>query len=464
VNGWSVTAITAGVWLSAGRADPPADVRALRAGGRPSLVVDADGPDERTDELIEGLFPLLSAHQVPVRLVLSEGAERYVAPAAASGLDLIAAEGTVAIMPAGHAVVRPVRGGSESSPPQWRRFRPSGATEAVGAIAPSPAWERGLATATAAAANHGLAVRRVPAGLALRLTGPRGRDATEALAAWPDPERITIVRDGAGRDAHGQDGMLARGLATLLPLLPLSESDGVRVYWPRAGMGAAAADLGELASSVGADLIAPAGDVSVIGYSALCHGPMGTAPWLRFTSSGEIEVLGSLHPAPAWKRELDSADLDTLLDEGSVEHIAAGLYLPPSPGNPGLTATACSIIPDPAALTVVSGCDAYDRVARQGVESLVQRLPAAARDRLRLLLAGAGAGGPDSFAQLLASAFGCQVVAPVGRWTATPDGRVRALPDAGSGSRVPGQTWAEFWPAAGHGKSPRATFTSEPAG
>jgi hypothetical protein len=179
---------------------------------------------------------------------------------------------------------------------------------------------------------------------------------------------------------------------------------------------------------------------------------MGAAPWLRFTSSGEVEVLGSLHPAPAWERELDNADLETLLDGGGVEHIAAGLCLPPRSGNPGrgLTATARSIVPDPAALTVVGG-DAADPLARQQVESLLGRLPAAARDRLRLLMAGAGADGPASFAQLLASAFGCLIVAPVGRWTATPNGRVRALPDARSGREVPGEAWAEFRPLAWHG-------------
>lgn len=257
--------------------------------------------------------------------------------------------------------------------------------------------------------------------------------------------------------------MLARSLAALLPLLPLSQSDGVLLHWPRAGMGAAAAGLEQLASSVDTDLIAPAGDVSVTGYSALCRGPMGWAPWLRFTSSGKVEAVGSLLPAPAWERALRNADPDAVLHEGRAECIAAGLYLLPSSGNPrrGLTSTARSIIPDPAALTVVVDGDAANGLARQDVGSLLQRLPEAARPRLRLMLAGAGAGGPDSFAQLLASAFRCQIVAPVGRWTATPDGLVRALSEASSGSQVTGEVWAEFCPSTGKAAAP--PFTSEPA-
>jgi hypothetical protein len=446
VAGWSVTAISGGLWLSTAHADAPAEVLALKAEpGRPTLVVDAQGPDERTDQLIAALFPLLSAQQVPVRLVLSAAAQRYLPAAVAAGLDLIAAEGTVVITPYGHAVVRRGPDDSGSSLPQWRGCLPSGGTEVAGVLAPSAAWERGLAEVPDAAGRHGLTVRRVPAGLGVRLAGQQ-RDGAEALAAWPDPERITIVRDAAGRHDKSSEP-IARGLATLLPMLPLSYSDGVRLHWPRAGAGASAHALEELARSAHADLIVPAGDVSVSGFTAVCHGPMGAAPWLRFTSSGQVEVLGSLHPEPAWERQLAEAELDDLLDAGRAEHIAAGLYLPPSSGDPGgaLTATARSIVPDPAMLTVVTSGDVSDHLARQDVESVLQRLPVAAIGGLRLLLARAGTGGPASYAQLLASSFGCVIVAPVGRWTATPDGRAMALP-AGSGTGARGETWALFSP------------------
>jgi hypothetical protein len=119
------------------------------------------------------------------------------------------------------------------------------------------------------ATGQGLDVRRVPVGLALGLDGPHVRDAPEALAAWPDPERITIVRAGTRPRGNVQDGTLAKELAVLLPLLPLSKSDGVRLFWSRAGAGTAAAELGRLAASTDADLIAPAGDLSVTGFSAL---------------------------------------------------------------------------------------------------------------------------------------------------------------------------------------------------
>jgi hypothetical protein len=149
VAGWSVAEVATGLWLSATGRPAPADVAALAPEpGRLGLVVDAPVPDHRTDELIAQLFPLLAAGRPPgrgVRLILAAGADRYAAPARAAGLDLIAAEGAVAITPHGYAVVRsaaPAPGGPAAARlPQWRRWprRRSGSSGSAPARPPPSA-------------------------------------------------------------------------------------------------------------------------------------------------------------------------------------------------------------------------------------------------------------------------------------------------------------------------------------
>jgi hypothetical protein len=449
--GWSVTPVGAGLWLSAAGREAPAEVQALAAEpGRVSLVVDAAGPDPRTDNLLALLVPALSPSAPSLRLVLPAAADRYASMAHSFGVDLIAAEAQVAIMPGGRAVVRPAGPDARGGLPQWRRFLPSGDQQAAGSLAPSAAWERGLDEAWAAAAAQGTTGRRVPAGLALALgqasaaTGPALAD-----AVWPDVDRVTIV---VGDDAPAAEVLAALG--RLLPLLPLSATDGVRLYWPRAAAGQAGGRLQELAAEVGADLIAPAGDVAVSGFGAVAYSQAGAAPWLRYSSQGEVEVLGSLYPEPAWERGLATADLENLPGDVSIEHTASGLCIS-RPGQPdgGLAATARSIVPDPFAVTIVAGGDAGDRQVRQAVESVIDRLPPAATQAVRLLLNGAAAGGPQSFAQFLADSVGAAVTAPAERWTSTPDGRVRPL-SPGEITTAGGQPWPQFRPRPPAARAP----------
>src|SRR5580692_5038459 len=90
IAGWSVTPINAGLWLSPARGEVPENVLALESDpGRLSLVVNAAGPDQRTDEVIGHLFSLLASRRPAVRIVLSAAADRYAAAAAPHGLDLI---------------------------------------------------------------------------------------------------------------------------------------------------------------------------------------------------------------------------------------------------------------------------------------------------------------------------------------------------------------------------------------
>jgi hypothetical protein len=448
IAGWSLTRIGAGVWASATGRDAPAEVLTLAAEpGTVALVIDAPGPDQRTDALITGLLPLLAAQCGSVRLVLTAGAPRYVGLSAAHRLELLVAEAAVVLTPHGYAVVRSERPGW---PPQWRRCMPGGDQQPAGVLAPSPAWEQRLVPGPPTLPGQGLAVRRVPAGLLLSELGGEDPATLTAASVWPDPDRVTIVISGAaGR------GTVLDGLAELLPLLPLDATDGVRLYWPRAASGAAAPALGELAARCGSDLIAPAADVSFSGYGGVCHGPMGAAPWLRFTRRGEVQALGSLYPEPGWEGALAAADFSGL----GVEQVAAGLCVGrPGQATRGLSATARSIMPTPSAPTIVVAGDVGNSEVRQDVERALGRIPAGALPRLRILLTSAGAGGPAAYAQFLADTFGFVVTAPVGRWTASPDGFVRALPAAGpAGPGQPADPWLYF--------SPRARPPStEPAG
>jgi hypothetical protein len=449
IAGWSVTPVSAGLWLSAAGREAPAAVRALAAEpDRASLVVDAAGPDQRTDQLLAQLLPALSPSTPRLRLVLPAAADRYASAARSFGVDLIAAEAQVALTPGGQAVVRAAGPDDRGALPQWRRFLPSGDQQAAGSLAPSAAWERGLDEVQATAAAQGVTGRRVPAGLAV---GPASVPAgpAAAYAVWPDADRVTIV---IGDDAPAAEVLAA--LSRLLPLLPLSATDGVRLYWPRGAVGPAGARLQELAAQVGADLIAPAGDIAISGFGGVAHGQAGAVPWLRYGSQGEVQVLGSLYPEPAWERGLATADLDSLPGDVSIEHTASGLCVGRL-GQPddALTTTARSIVPDPFSVTIVAGGDARDPQVRRAVQSVLDRLPPAAVEAVRLLLNGAAAGGPQSFAQSVADSVGAAVTAPPERWTATPDGRVRLLPPPGI-TAAGGLPWPQFRPRPPAARAP----------
>ena len=88
--------------------------------------------------------------------------------------------------------------GRRRRPAAWWRFRPEGKTVPAGLLSPSPAWDRELAAGVPERVAHGVAVHRVPAGLALHLPGASADQIAVARAVWPDPERMTIVAGGTG--------------------------------------------------------------------------------------------------------------------------------------------------------------------------------------------------------------------------------------------------------------------------
>jgi len=456
-SGWQAKEIPAGMWLSRRTGHVPRAVLALTPEqDRVTLVVDADGPGQDTDQVLGEVFARLSsARRSSVRLVLPSGARRY-GPAAsrAYGFDIMAVRGPLIITPHGYVLAADPGRLERQEEQQWWRFLPSGDAIPAGILAPSPAWERELSGIPDRVAAR-VAVYRVQAGLALHPPGESDEMIAAARSVWPDPERVTIVAGGTGV----QHDLLHDALAGLLPLLAEGAVPGVRLWWPRAGADAASAALHELARRAGIELIAPSADVSVMaGCCGLCHGAGGVAPWIRFTGSPPGQPMGPLYPVPSWQRALGQADLSGLAPGLIAEQVAAGLavYRKESDdrGQPqrGLAATARSIIPDPAQASIIAAGDADSPAARQDLEAVLQRLPGEATPSLRIVLSGAGAGGRQSYAQSLADAMGSRISAPTAAWTATPDGRLRAVPD---GQRA-GAGWQHFSPSGQARRYPAA--------
>jgi hypothetical protein len=447
IGDWRLRQIPSGVWLSSRARQVPMAVLALTGEpDRVTVVVDAESPGEHTDQVLGELFSgLTRSGLTSVRLVLPRGADRYgLAASRAYGLDVMAADGPVTVTPHGYALARSHGTDELGDLPQWWRFLPGGEAIPAGLLAPSPAWERELAWIPGRV-DPGVAVARVPAGLALCLPDASAGQIAAAHAVWPDPERITIVADGTGT----QGDVLHDAVAAVLVLLPGAVADGVRLWWPHAGADPASPALHELARICGVDLIAPSADVSVAdGSCGLCHGPAGVAPWVRFTGNPPGQPMEPLYPVPGWQRALDHADLGWLPTGLAAERVPAGLcvYRPespqPGPASGSLAATAPRIIPDPERATIIAAGDAASPAARQDLEAVLDRLPAQATRSLRIVLSGAGAGGAQSYAQTLANTTGSHIIAPTGTWTATPDGRLRAAaPDQPQGT----DDWQEFF-------------------
>jgi hypothetical protein len=446
IGDWSIAAVEAGLWVSESAGPVPAEVRRLPAeAGRLSVIVDALAPSPGTDSLLADLFPLLSSAGITmVRLVLSSSAGRYAPEAArAHGLDIIAAEAEVTITPHGYALVRPAGPAARLVVPQWRRYLPSsGDSRPAGILYPSPAWERGLSEDLTSGPEHLLATRRVPAGVAVHLPGQEPDLAATARAVWPDPEHLIIVVEEAS-----DDRALLDGLTALVSELPRAAVAGVRLWWPRIAADTGAAALREAAERCGTDLIAPMADVSVSDdCGGVCHGPMGAAPWVRFSSAGAVQLMGSLYPEPDWERSL--AEVSLAAPAGLViEQVAAGLGLYREDDSASdLAAIARRLIPDPARVTIVVGGDATSVAARQDLEAVIGQLPPDARRSLRIAATAFGDGGPRSYAQSLADRFDSLVVAPAGEWMAAPDGKLlaRSASDGERGALADG--WREFSP------------------
>jgi hypothetical protein len=454
VSGWTLTPFGAGWWASAKQPAPVAVVEALPAEpGRPVVVVDADAPGPETDRLLAELFPVLSsARHTTLRLMLPAAAGKYGEHASRSyGLDLIAAEDHVAITPHGYALAWADGPSDHGGPRQWRRFLPTGDRQPAGMLAPSPDWEQGLSAVLPVDLGPRVRVRRVPAGLALSPAGQEGPpDGGQPM--WPDPDRLSILVDDTGLDEE----TIADSLSALLSRLGRRHDAGIRLHWPGAGAAGPAEVIGELARSYDVDLIAPAAQVTGSGYGGICYGPDGAAPWLRFGRDGGIAALGSLYPEPAWERGLAAAEYDDQPDGVVCEHIAAGLYVyRPGAHDATLDTLAYGLLPYPDRVTIVVSGDVGSGDLRRDVTAVLRQLPSEAIRSMRLMLTGAGTGGSDSYAQYLADTLRSEIIAPVGRWTATSDGRLRAFGAPGTDASA----WRRFTPRPAASPVPAAELS-----
>jgi hypothetical protein len=449
IGGWHLREIPSGAWLSARSGDVPGPVLALASEPqRITVVVDAADPGADTDQALSQMFAWLSsAGLTSIRLVMPAGAARY-GPAAsrAYGFDIVAAEGPVLVSPHGFALTRVDDADRPAAPRQWRQFRPAGDVVPAGMLSPSPRWEQELAAGFPDRVTGPVAVHRVQAGLALLAPGASAARLAAAHAVWPDPLRMTVVADGTGQ----QEGLALDAVMALLEQLPEAVTRSVRLWWPRAGADPRSPALHGMASRCAGEVIAPAADVSIAeGCCGLCHGPLGAAPWVRFTGDPPGQPMGPLYPVPAWDRALAAADLTRLAAGVIAERVPAGLCVyrasgtGPGRSGQGLAATARRILPDPVRVSVIADGTATSAEDRRALETVLGRLLPEAMLSLRIVLSDAAEGGEDSYAQYLADSLGGPVIAPTGMWTATPDGRLRAMGMDPAGGA---DTWREFLP------------------
>ncbi|MGW1230816.1 hypothetical protein ACWD49_36335, partial [Streptomyces sp. NPDC002530] len=121
----------------------------------------------------------------------------------------------------------------------------------------------------------------------------------------------------------------------------------------------------------------------------VCEPGTPTGGWWRFAPGAEPVALGARIPAPRWQRALARVPLGELGD-CTVHQIPAGLLLrhgrPAAPG-PGDPAFALAVHPDRPTVLVGAAGPGHDLA--EDVATLLARLPADLRDRVRLAPGGA---------------------------------------------------------------------------
>ncbi|MFJ2419902.1 hypothetical protein [Streptomyces brevispora] len=247
------------------------------------------------------------------------------------------------------------------------------------------------------------------AGFLLRSSADRRTSVRELAHSLPvDRERPVVIVDVAPNATAnlGEElgGLLARlrdehrrAARLVLSGAAARKPDG---QLPLAQRLADAWDL-ELEAPDAAAVLVPGGGLYVTEPATPAGG------WWRFAPGAEPVALGARIPAPRWQRTLARVPLGELGDH-TVRQIPAGLLLHPrgaAAPHPGDLAFALAVNPD--RLTVlVSGADTRHDVA-EDLATLLARLPAELRDRVRL----APGGGHDLLpvAQRVADLLGTEV-------------------------------------------------------
>ncbi|MEU2249198.1 hypothetical protein [Streptomyces sp. NPDC019224] len=293
--------------------------------------------------------------------------------------------------------------GLASRLPRWRR-RPTVEEPASGSGLPAPDGPRTVVEELGPDTGAGGA-----GGFLLRSSADRRTSVRDLARRLPlDGDRPVIVVDVAGDAAHNLGealgGLLARLRAEHRPATRLVMSgaaapkpDGLA---PLAQRLADAWDL-EIEAPDAAAVLVPGGGLYV------CAPTTPAGGWWRFAPGTEPVALGARVPAPHWQRALARVPLGDL-GACAVHQIPAGLLLTRAgaavPG-PGHAAFALAVHPE--RLTVlVAGAGARPDIA-EDLATLLARLPARLRDRVRL----APAGGEDLLpvAQRTADLLGTEV-------------------------------------------------------
>ncbi|WP_299531706.1 hypothetical protein [uncultured Streptomyces sp.] len=266
-----------------GRAEIDDLVRALGAADAGTVTVVTGPPASSADALwarLGGLLDDLREDEITtVRLAMSgAGHDRPGRPAVARriadawGLDVIAPDGGVVMVPGGGLFAAPRADGGAppaagSRGPGWLRFGPGTEPVALGPRQPAPDWQTTPGTRTVRTTAGGCLVEDIPAGLLVRPrdarpprpgdlcfavpVDPRGptvvvgvpdgedvlaSDVQEAVASLPAPSRTRLrVSPGGRRDVLGVGQALADALGcdvvvhTGLPLLTEGPAGGATV-------------------------------------------------------------------------------------------------------------------------------------------------------------------------------------------------------------------------------------------
>ncbi|MFJ6462707.1 hypothetical protein ACIQM0_16975 [Streptomyces sp. NPDC091387] len=298
--------------------------------------------------------------------------------------------------------------GLTSRLPRWRGRRsaaePSPGPAVPGPVARDPEGPRTVLDEFGAGSGPGGA-----SGFLLRSSADR-RTSVRELARSLRVERerpvviVDVAPDAAGNLGEELGGLLARlrdehrsAARLVMSGAAARKPDG---QLPLAQRLADAWDV-EIEAPDAAAVLVPGGGLYVTEPASPAGG------WWRFAPGAEPLALGARIPAPRWQRALARVPLGELGDH-TVRQIPAGLLLHPTGAaapRPGDLAFALAVHPD--RLTVlVNGADSRNDLA-EDLATLLARLPAELRDRVRL----APGGGNDLLpvAQRVADLLGTEV-------------------------------------------------------
>ncbi len=377
--------------VSAGRSSRRGSMvaRALPAEDGRITVLVPDAVGVPVPELVERLWRWVPGAWESVRLVMANaafpvGGDRPLAQQLSDmlGVEVIAPTGRVLAVPDGSLFV--VGDGRETGHGVWSRFRPGRPAEPAGRRFPVPEWEPDLA-GFVDPGIAGVDVEEVPAGLWVRRAGrASSNDLGFAVPVHPDTMALLVSR-------AGDPPLRNADIRSLLQALPVALWDWLTVV-PYGDEPIAGARLGAVVSvatnrvvpvRTGLPLCRPGGGIQVVAigrdgeptWSPFAH----TMAWRPHSGSRLLSwsaPAGHLMPVGPGHLQLNERWL--------VEVIEAGLWLREIDRCDGPSVVRQLPVRSRYCTVVVGGFAAGPRPPWRALAKLVQRLPGAARSRLRL--------------------------------------------------------------------------------